>query len=132
LIYDVDGDGRMEMFAGTGGNKFYAWNLGNTGRIRWGMVRGNRWNTGYPSWEMPDTNISTSISYKESDKTEIYISKGGRILFSFPKSVNIEIYDISGKRVFQKEVKGEGEIRLNLRKGVYFLKVGKKIYKFII
>jgi outer membrane protein assembly factor BamB len=132
LIYDVDGDGRMEMFAGTGGNKFYAWNLGNTGRIRWGMVRGNRWNTGYPSWEMPDTNISTSISYKESDKTEIYISRGGRILFSFPKAVNIEIYDIAGKRVFQREVKGEGEIRLNLRKGVYFLKVGKKIYKFII
>jgi hypothetical protein len=96
------------------------------------MVRGNRWNTGYPSWEMPDTNISTSISYKEIDKTEIYISRGGRILFSFPKAVNIEIYDIAGKRVFQKEVKGEGEIRLNLRKGVYFLKVGKKIYKFII
>ncbi len=132
LLYDVDGDGRIEMFAGTGGNKFYAWNLGNTGRIRWGMVRGNRWNSGYPAWEMPDTNVSTYISQRETKKTGIFIGKGGKVKFSFPKVVKIEIYDASGKRVFQREVKGEGEIKLPLRKGVYFLKVESKIYKFVI
>ncbi len=132
LLYDVDGDGRIEMFAGTGGNKFYAWNLGNTGRIRWGTVRGNRWNSGYPAWEMPDMNVSTHVFQGETKKTEIIIGKGGKVKFSFPKVVKIEIYDAAGKRVFKREVKGEGEIKLPLRRGIYFLKVESKIYKLVI
>jgi len=132
LIYDVDGDGNMEMLAGTGGNKFYGWNLGNTGRIRWGMVRGNRWNSGYPALEMPDTNVSTSISYREKDRTEIVLHREGKISFFFTNAVKLEIYDVAGKRVFLREVKGEGEIKLPLGRGVYFLKAGRKIYKIII
>ncbi|MEO0164223.1 MAG: C25 family cysteine peptidase [candidate division WOR-3 bacterium] len=135
LVYDIDEDGDMEMFAATNGNKFYGWNLGITGSIRWPMVRGNRWNSGFPSIEMPDTNASTLISSQQGENLEIIIGKNGLITV-ISNGVDLEIYDITGRRLVDIRLpKGKQVFKPGLKRGVYFLKVkGKnvKIKKFII
>ncbi len=140
LIYDVDGDGKMELFAATNGNKFHGWNIGITGNIRWPMARGNRWNSGFPSFEMPDTNVFVQ-SYESNGlrKLNISLSKDGHIKIFGRKglTVSIKIYSISGRKVFSKRIllsKGYAEVSPNLPRGIYFVEVkGKEriLKKFI-
>ncbi len=140
LIYDVDKDGGMELFAATNGNKFHAWNLGMVGNIRWPTTRGNRWNTGFPSYEMPDTNVSVGVARKpENHYLSLSISKHGilTVYGSENSPVLVEIYNITGRKVFSQRVmlkNGFAAFKPSITKGVYFVKVtGRKtlIRKFI-
>jgi len=54
-----------------------------------------------------------------------------RIRVKSGKETKIELYDPSGKMVFGKSAKGE-VINVPLRRGVYFLKVGRKIERLVI
>jgi hypothetical protein len=54
-----------------------------------------------------------------------------RIRVKSEKETKIELYDPSGKIVFSKSAKEE-VINVPLRRGVYFLKVGRKIERVVI
>ncbi len=130
VVYDLDGDGRVELCAHTSGHYLYCWNLGPSSRLSWPMVRGNRWNSGFGSLEMPDTQI-VGVYTDEIPKRDVRITLSGRKLTIegwTHGTVGVKIYTVAGRMVLGRKVAAEGRFNVSLSLndlpvGVYFLSV---------
>jgi len=78
-----------------------------------------------------DSELGTDEKFLSCEVNYAVIGNNLRIRVKSEKETKIELYDPSGKMVFGKSAKGE-VINVPLRRGVYFLKVGRKIDRVVI
>jgi len=78
-----------------------------------------------------DSELGTEEKFLSCEVNYAVIGNNLRIRVKSEKETKIELYDPSGKMVFGKSAKEE-VINLPLRRGVYFLKVGRKIERVVI
>ena len=99
MAADVDGDGLIEIVAGTEASRFYVWKTkGNADHIEWGSARGNAQNTGeyglvnYPQLVRTTTAISSDYDFEH----DIYIV-GGQLnitgSLTFPSHRKIVVWE---------------------------------------
>lgn len=75
--------------------------------------------------------IQTSIYENVTDQLKFYGGWGEVIVFDAKAGDNITVYDISGRQV--KALKANGEYdRIDIRSGIYIIKVGEKVAKVIV
>ncbi len=129
LLYDLDGDGLVDLCAHTSGHHLNCWELGTYTRISWPMVRGNRWNSGYGAIEMPDTSVvgvGEVESYRRGALSVLPLEDGVVVSGWHYGTVGVKIYTVSGRRVFVREVRVRGRYRIPLKvdlpAGVYFVR----------
>lgn len=84
----------------------------------------------------PDNCItsSTDIAYQEEGSLTVYPNPAGEILHigNLTAPTQMEVQNISGQMVFQGEVSSAQPIDIRaLPKGMYFLRVGNKVGKFV-
>jgi hypothetical protein len=78
-----------------------------------------------------DSELGTDEKFLSCEVNYAVIGNNLRIRVKSEKETKIELYDPSGKMVFSKSAKEE-VINIPLRRGVYFLKVGRKIERVVI
>ena len=78
-----------------------------------------------------DSELGTDEKFLSCEVNYAVIGNNLRIRVKSEKETKIELYDPSGKMVFGKSAKEE-VINIPLRRGVYFLKVGRKIERVVI
>jgi len=117
----------LYIFAPTEANKLYSWKIYG-GKVLWGMPFYNRWATNSPIDSLPD----------EFGAVALREEKEGRILVEFGKDkirvlgkAWVSIYSVDGRRILREYVDGEKEIKLDLPRGVYMVKLGSRVYKFL-
>lgn len=127
----VNHNGYIYIFAPTEANKLYAWrNFG--GRVKWGMPFYNRWATNSPVDSLPDEPVLVSVMENVKEKMSKVVFGREYIEIFGEGRIAGNIYSPTGRKVMS--VNGEGYVKVDLRgipRGVYMLKLGKKVYKFI-
>jgi hypothetical protein len=78
-----------------------------------------------------DSELGTDEKFLSCEVNYAVIGNNLRIRVKSEKETKIELYDPSGKMVFSKSAKEE-VINIPLRRGVYFLKVGRRIERVVI
>jgi hypothetical protein len=78
-----------------------------------------------------DSELGTDEKFLSCEVNYAVIGNNLRIRVKSGKETKIELYDPSGKVVFGKSAKEE-VINIPLRRGVYFLKVGRRIERVVI
>ncbi|NPA80550.1 MAG: hypothetical protein GXO29_05845 [Thermotogae bacterium] len=142
LLYDLDGDGKVELCAHTSGHHLYCWKLGSSTGVGWPMVRGNRWNSGFPALEMPDTLI-TSTHEGEDERPFVSVVPEGdalRVEGWNRGALRLKIYTVAGREVKRFTLGTHGEfsvlVPVALPRGVYVVVVeipqGTRRFKVIL
>ena len=123
-------NGYLYIFAPTEANKLYSWRIYG-GKVIWGMPFYNRWATNSPIDSLPDEPVLISVKEDKTIKRfDVVFTKGGIKVMGL-KGVWLSVYSISGRKALSVYVDGDREIPLSLPKGVYMVKVGSKVFKFI-
>ncbi len=78
-----------------------------------------------------DSELGSQENFVSCEITYALIGNNLRIKVKSAEEIRVEIYDPSGKMVFNKTAKEE-VINVPLRRGVYFLKVGRKVERIVI
>ena len=77
-------------------------------------------------------NVCTSVNEEFENLFSVYPnpSKNGAFNISYPTyligKLDIEIYDVIGKKIFSKQSVSENKIELNHLSGIYFLKISNE------
>lgn len=101
------------------------------GKVIWGMPFYNRWATNSPIDSLPDEPVLISVKEdKGINRFDVVFTKDGIRVIGL-KGAWLSVYSIGGRKVLSIYVDGDKEIPLSLPRGVYMVKVGGKVFKFI-
>jgi hypothetical protein len=124
----VEYGNHLYIFAPTEANKLYSWKIYG-GKVVWGMPFYNRWATNSPIDSLPD-EVSVVALREEKKEKNVSVEFGRDEIRIFGKAW-VSVYSVDGRRLIKEYVNGQKEIKLDLPRGIYMVKVGKRVFKFL-
>ncbi len=123
----IEYENYLYIFAPTDANKLYSWKI-QGGKVIWGMPFYNRWATNSPIDSLPDDVGVVSIREDEKAGTTVEFGKDE---IRVKGKTWVSVYSADGRRIMREYVDGEKVIKLKLSRGIYMVKVGNKVFKFL-